>query len=96
MKARALVAWNLRRLRVLRNMPQDRFAYEAGVDRAYLGKIERQTANPTIDVLDRVAKALDAQLGELFELPAKGALKPKPMKAGRKTKKASIGKKASG
>ena len=55
MKARALVAWNLRRIRVKRGISQERLAYDAEVDRSYVGGLERQTENPTIDLLDRVA-----------------------------------------
>lgn len=87
MKARALVAWNLRRLRVTRDIAADRFAFEARVDRAYLGKIERQQANPTIAVLERIAAALGVPMTELFNIPPKGAPKPQPLKAGRKAPK---------
>ena len=89
MKARALVAWNLRRLRVLREIAADRFAFEAGVDRAYLGKIERQTANPTDDILQRLSDALDVPVSELFVVPPKGTPKPRPLKAGRKVAKSA-------
>jgi hypothetical protein len=43
MKARALVAWNLRRIRVKRGVSQERLAYDAEVDRSYVGGLERQT-----------------------------------------------------
>jgi hypothetical protein len=39
MKARALVAWNLRRIRVKRGVSQERLAYDADVDRAYVMRI---------------------------------------------------------
>ena len=84
MKARALVAWNLRRVRVKRGVSQERLAYDAGVDRSYVGGLERQAENPTIDLLDRLAKTLDVAISKFFEQPAKGASPPKPLPQGRK------------
>ena len=84
MKGRALVAWNLRRVRVAKGLSQERLAADAGVDRAYLGGLERQAENPTIDLLDRVADTLDVPLGELFVAPAAGEAAPKPLRGGRR------------
>jgi transcriptional regulator with XRE-family HTH domain len=84
MKARALVAWNLRRIRVEREIAQERLAFDAGVDRAYVGGLERQTANPTIDLLEKLADSLRVPLSEFFVMPVKGAAAPKPLPAGRK------------
>ena len=84
MKARALVAWNLRRIRVKRGISQERLAYDAEVDRSYVGGLERQTENPTIDLLDRLAKTLEVPLSEFFVQPARGAAVPKSLPKGRK------------
>jgi transcriptional regulator with XRE-family HTH domain len=84
MNARALVAWNLRRIRVKREVSQERLAYDAKVDRSYVGGLERQTENPTIDLLDRLAATLGVTLSELFMQPAKGTATPKPLPRGRK------------
>ena len=82
MKARALVAWNLRRIRVKRGTSQERLAYDAEVDRSYVGGLERQTHNPTVDVLDRLAANFGrpavrtfcaaGQGGDSAQTPAKG------------------------
>jgi transcriptional regulator with XRE-family HTH domain len=85
MKARALVAWNLRRIRVKRGISQERLAYDADVDRAYVGGLERQTENPTIDLLDRLTKTLGVPIAELFVVPARGAPSPNPLPKGRKS-----------
>jgi transcriptional regulator with XRE-family HTH domain len=84
MRARALVAWNLRRIRVDRGIPQEQLAYDAEIDRSYMGGLERQTENPTIDLLDRLAKTLGVHLSEFFLQPPKGALTPRPLPKGRK------------
>ena len=86
MKGRALVAWNLRRLRVERGISQEKLAADAGVDRAYLGGLERQTENPTVDLLDKIADALALSVSELFVVPEEGASPPKALKSGRKAK----------
>lgn len=85
MKGRALVAWNLRRLRVRRGLSQERLAYDAAVDRSYVGGLERKSENPTVDVLDRLAATLDVPLAELFKKPRKGASPPKPLRSGRRS-----------
>lgn len=86
MNARALVAWNLRRIRVKNEIPQEQLAYDAGIDRSYMGGLERRTANPTIDLLERLAQTLGVHISEFFVQPPKGASKPKPLNAGRKAK----------
>lgn len=84
MNGRALLAWNLRRVRVAAGVSQERLAADAGVDRAYLGGLERQAENPTVDLLDRVATALSVPLGELFVQPMEGAEPPQPLRGGRR------------
>ncbi|KQT77415.1 helix-turn-helix transcriptional regulator [Methylobacterium sp. Leaf466] len=84
MKGRALVAWNLRRVRVAQGLSQERLAADAGVDRAYLGGLERQAENPTVDLLDKVADALAVPLGELFVTPTEGDAPPEPLRGGRR------------
>jgi hypothetical protein len=55
-----------------------------GVDRSYVGGLEQRAENPTIDLLDRLAKTLKVPLSEFFAQPAKGAPTPKPLPRGRK------------
>jgi transcriptional regulator with XRE-family HTH domain len=86
MNARALLAWNLRKIRVAAGTSQERLAADAGVDRAYLGGLERQIENPTIDLLERIAAALGVNIAEFFTLPAKGEQNPKPLGPGRKSR----------
>lgn len=84
MDGRALVAWNLRRIRVERDISQERLAYDAGVDRSYLGGLERREENPTVDILDRLAATLSVPIAEFFVVPAEGSEPPKPLRQGRK------------
>jgi transcriptional regulator with XRE-family HTH domain len=87
MKGRKLVAWNLRRIRVERDLSQDRLALDANVDRTYVGRLERGLENPTIGILDRLAKALSIHISEFFSEPKPGESPPKPLRSGRRSRK---------
>lgn len=88
MHGRELVAWNLRRVRVLRGLSQEKLAVDAGVDRTYVSRLERALENPTVGVLDRLAVALDVSSVEFLTKPKMGERRPKPLKGGRKGRKA--------
>lgn len=60
--AAALVA-----LRTALGWTQEELAKAAEVSRDILAKIERQSRNPTLEVLHRLSAALGAELHELFE-----------------------------
>jgi transcriptional regulator with XRE-family HTH domain len=85
MNARQKLAINMRRLRVERGMTQERLAADSGVDRAYVGGIERQTENPSIDILDKLAAALEAEVAALLAAPISDEM-PGNLKVGRKPK----------
>ena len=70
MRGRDLVGKNVRRIRVVQNVSQERLAFDAGVDRSYLGGLERGEENPTIDLLDRLALTLAVPIQDLFQVIA--------------------------
>jgi transcriptional regulator with XRE-family HTH domain len=84
MNARELVAWNIRRLRVSRDLSSEALAADAGIDRAYMSEIERGLANPTVDTLEKIAGVLSVELGEFFVRPEPNEQPPKPLRAGRR------------
>ena len=65
-----------------------RLAFDAGVDRSYVGGLERQEENPTVDLLDKLAKTLSVPLSEFFTEPVKGTNPPKPLRRGRRSSRA--------
>lgn len=85
MDTRARIAWNLRNLRSLRHITQENLAVDAQVDRTVISDLERGKHNASIDLLDRLAVALSADISEFFSEPQTNE-EPKPMKAGRKPK----------
>jgi transcriptional regulator with XRE-family HTH domain len=84
MNVQMLVARNIRRLRVLRQASQDVLAADAGIDRAYVSRLESGSENPGILLLERIAVALEAEVGELFRPPEPGEEEPKTLRSGRK------------
>jgi transcriptional regulator with XRE-family HTH domain len=84
MKAQALVARNLRRLRVRRELSQEALAVDADIDRTYVSRLERGLENPTVAVLEQLAIALDANVTEFFRTPKRGEPAPKPLPGGRR------------
>lgn len=72
MRLRTVVARNLRLLRQASGLTQEQLADIAGLDRNYIGKLEREENSPTVDTLEAVALALQVDV-EWFlrrELPA--------------------------
>ena len=67
MDVRQRLAVNMKRLRKERGWSQEALADEAGLDRTYISGIERKVKNPTVTVVERIAKALDCRLGDLFD-----------------------------
>ncbi len=62
---RAVVAGNVRRIRLVRGLSLRELSELTGVSKALLSQIERGVANPTIEVLSRVAAALGESFLEL-------------------------------
>ena len=87
MRVQALVAWNLRRLRVARGLSQENLAVDAGIDRTYVSRLERGLENPTVGILEQLSVALNAGIVEFFAIPAPGELPPKPLSGGRRPRR---------
>lgn len=86
MDTRLIIGWNLRRLRVEKGLSQERLALESGIDRAYVGRVERGSENVTVSTLEAFTTVLGVRVSELFRDidPSEGA--PGKLKAGRKPK----------
>jgi transcriptional regulator with XRE-family HTH domain len=72
MDVRRRVGANVRRLRQAKELSQERFGFESGLDRTYVSGIERGARNPTILVVERIAKALGVPAWELLKEPEDG------------------------
>lgn len=58
---------NIRRLRLDRNLSQEAFADECGLDRSYIGGVERGERNIALKNIERIAKSLRRPISEIME-----------------------------
>jgi transcriptional regulator with XRE-family HTH domain len=58
---------NVRRVRQERGMTLEALADEVGLAYSYVGQIERGRRNPTLDVVERISKALNINHLELLD-----------------------------
>jgi transcriptional regulator with XRE-family HTH domain len=58
---------NLRQLRQDKGLSQEQFAFEAKIHRTYISDLERGARNPTIMILEKLAKALGVSASQLIE-----------------------------
>lgn len=65
--AAKLLAANVRRLRKERGWTQDDLAAEAKVEQGAISLIENARANPTLLVIEDIARALTVRFVELFD-----------------------------
>ena len=66
MSLREIVATNLRRLRHAKSMSQEELADRAGINRNYVGMLEREQHSATVDMLEKLAEVLEANPVEFF------------------------------
>jgi transcriptional regulator with XRE-family HTH domain len=67
MDVRRRLGLNVQRLRRAKGWSQEEFAEHAGLHRTYVSGVERGLRNPTITVVEKLAIALGAGIGELAE-----------------------------
>ena len=72
--ARTLLAQNLRVMRMMRGWSQEMLAERAGLDRSYVGDVERARRNIGLDSLERLADAFGLSVQELLCEPDPQAL----------------------
>ena len=58
---------NVRRLREEKGWSQEAYADEVGIHRTYVSDIERGARNPTIMVVEKLARPLGVKAGELLD-----------------------------
>ncbi len=86
MDIQEIFAHNLRKVRVAKHISQDELALRSGVERAYVGHVERANKNPTIKTVEKLALALECEIAELFKEVLEEELEITNLPRGRKTK----------
>ncbi|MGI2033818.1 helix-turn-helix domain-containing protein [Rhizobium panacihumi] len=66
MEIREVFAENLRVARQAAGLSQEELAHLADIDRTYISSLERSVYNASIDVVERLAVALNTEAAELL------------------------------
>lgn len=67
MRLREIVARNLRQLRHAKGMSQEELADRAGINRNYVGLLEREQHAATVDMLEKLAEILEVDPIAFFQ-----------------------------
>lgn len=67
MDIRQRLATNLRRLRNQKGWSQEEYADRADIHRTYVSDIERGARNPTITIVEKLAKPFGVKAGSLLD-----------------------------
>ncbi|MEZ0058113.1 transcriptional regulator with XRE-family HTH domain [Bradyrhizobium elkanii] len=77
MDLRQLFATNLRRIRHARKLSQEQLAHDAGVDRAYMSRVERAVTWVGLEIIGKLADVLEVDAVEFFRRPARPSSRKK-------------------
>jgi transcriptional regulator with XRE-family HTH domain len=58
---------NVKALREAKGLSQEGLSFDTGIHRTYISDIERGARNPSLQVIERMAKGLDLTPGELLD-----------------------------
>ena len=75
MKLRAITATNIRKFRNEAGLTQEALAERAGLDRNYVGMIEREENSPTVDTLEKLAASLGVEPALFFQQAGDNSIK---------------------
>jgi transcriptional regulator with XRE-family HTH domain len=65
------VANNIKKIRKEQGMSQEKLAEKAGIHVTYISRIERHKQAPSLDVVEKIGKALNIEIYKLFQVPPK-------------------------
>jgi len=75
MDLRQVFAANLRRLRHAKGISQEELAYEAGVNRSYMSKLEKGGSYVGLEIIGKLSEVLRAEPADFLEMPPKKSRK---------------------
>lgn len=61
------LARSIKKRRAELGISQEDLAFQSGIDRTFVSKIERSIANPSLKTILDIAEALDISLSDLFK-----------------------------
>jgi transcriptional regulator with XRE-family HTH domain len=71
MDLRQVFAANLRRIRHSRGISQEALAFEAGVNRTYMSKLEKGGSYVGLEIIGKLAAVLKVEPADFLKLPSK-------------------------
>jgi transcriptional regulator with XRE-family HTH domain len=84
MDIREIFARNLRRYRRAARLSQEELAHRSDIDRTYISSLERSVYAASIDVVDRLAAALEVQAADLLVRPPSARARKAPVLDGER------------
>ncbi|HWX58056.1 helix-turn-helix transcriptional regulator [Bradyrhizobium sp.] len=75
MDYRHVFATNLRRLRTEKGYSQEALAYEAGVNRTYMSKLEKGGSFVGLELMVKLAKVLEVEPADFLKVPPRKSRK---------------------
>jgi len=66
---RDVFAFNVRKYRVEKGLSQERLGFTAEMDRTFISQVERAKINVSINNIEKIATALEAQASDLLTRP---------------------------
>ena len=64
-----LLAKRIKALRKLKNLTQEETGERSGISCKYIGELEREQVNPSLDILCKIAHGFDMSLKDLLDFP---------------------------
>ncbi len=62
-----IISKRIKKLRAELGMTQEDLAEKVGVSRVYIGYVEQGRNSPSLEILERIAKALRVKIGDLLD-----------------------------
>ena len=84
MDIREVFARNLRRYRRAARLSQEELAHRSDLDRTYISSLERSVYAASIDVVDRLATALEIRAADLLVRPPSARARKAPAVVGER------------
>lgn len=70
---REILSLNLRAFRAIEGLSQEEFAARCGLHRTYIGSVERQERNVTLETLNQLSTAMKVSAADLLTPPKRKA-----------------------
>ena len=64
---RAVLASNIEKLRIKRNLKREELSLQLGFDNSYISKLEKSRINITLDKLEKIANFFDTDVYKLLK-----------------------------